>query len=187
MWVIKSLFSNMVFLKTHKLSQVQMIVLKILCCNPTKRAATYHGFLWDDIFSVLKKKMAKWFLRTPYIFPNNDEPKRPATCSQTFAYPGTPHITSVMLLLPFFYNQLLTINDFTVSVWAYSETISLKMLSPKDTGGKIALQLEESIRLWMGMWKFQFSLAQLHNQGNVLILKPVKWLHISILNCVRKH
>lgn len=61
------------------------------------------------------------------------------------------------------------------------------MLCPKYTGGKIALQLEESIRLWMGVWKFQFSHTQLHNRGNALILKPVKCLHISILNCVGKH
>lgn len=58
----------------------------------------YHGLLGDDI---------------------NHTP-----LSEVFAHPQTPYITSV-LLLSLYSNQLLTLNALTLSVWAYSKTISL--------------------------------------------------------------
>lgn len=96
------LFSGLIFLGRHKLSQVQVIVLKYCTVTLQRRLSYIIVFLVMTSFLFQKKMLAKGFLRTSYIFPNTGELKSPGTYSQAFAHSGTPLTASMKLLLSFF-------------------------------------------------------------------------------------
>lgn len=118
------LFAGSIFLGRHKLSQVQVIVLKYCTATPQRRLSYIIVFLAMTSFLFQKKCWPRDFWGLHIFFQILVSWKVQAPTARLLLA-QEPHSQPAWSYCCHFSNQLLAINDSTVPVWAYSKTISL--------------------------------------------------------------